>query len=337
MANLEVYRHNRVTRFTHWINAVALMILFMSGLMIFNAHPHLYWGSTSEPEKSFFSVGATNEDGDLRGYVRLYGRQLDTTGFLGVQQGALGPAPRAFPSWLTVPGYYSLASGRRWHFFFGWLFALNGLLYVVYNLVIGHMRKFFFTFDDAKKVPAMIAYYLHLRKNSPQEGEYNPLQKMAYTSVFVVLTPLVLLSGMAMSPQLNVAFNWLPAAFGGRQSARAIHFILAFGFLSFTFGHVFMVLTQGFINNMRSMITGWYRDKIPGTEEPPWPASERRPDIARALKEENASSQTNVPAPPAVTTVEVEKAQAVPIVSPEAPASASSTEKEGEKDGEPKS
>ena len=100
-------------------------------------------------------------------------------------------------------------------------------------------------FDDAKKVPAMIAYYLHLRKSSPQEGEYNPLQKMAYTSVFVILTPLVLLSGMAMSPQLNVAFNWLPAAFGGRQSARAIHFILAFGFLFFTFGHVFMVLTQG--------------------------------------------------------------------------------------------
>ena len=337
MANLEVYRHNRVTRFTHWINAIALMILFMSGLMIFNAHPHLYWGSTSEPEKAFFSIGATNEDNDLRGYVRLYGQQLDTTGFLGVQQGALGPTSRAFPNWLTVPGYYSLASGRRWHFFFGWLFALNGLLYVVYNLAVGHMRKFFFTLKDAAKVPAMIAYYLHLKKHSPQEGEYNPLQKMAYTSVFVILTPLVLLSGMAMSPQLNVAFHWLPAMFGGRQSARAIHFVLAFGFLCFTFGHVFMVLTQGFINNMRSMITGWYRDKIPGTEEPPWPASERRPDIARALKEENASSQTNVPAPPAATTVEVEKAQAVPIVSPEAPASASSTEKEGEKDGEPKS
>ncbi len=337
MANLEIYRHNRVTRFTHWINAIALMILFMSGLMIFNAHSHLYWGSTSEPEKAFFSIGATNEDSNLRGYVRLYGQQLDTTGFLGVQQGALGPTPRAFPNWLTVPGYYSLASGRRWHFFFGWLFALNGFLYVVYNLVIGHMRKFFFTFDDAKKVPAMIAYYLHLKKNSPQEGEYNPLQKMAYTSVFVILTPLVLLSGMAMSPQLNVAFNWLPAAFGGRQSARAIHFILAFGFLSFTFGHVFMVLTQGFINNMRSMITGWYRDKIPSLEEPPRPAGERRPDIARALKEENASSRTYVPAPPAATAVEVQKAQAVPTVSPEALATTSSTEKEGEKDGEPKS
>lgn len=134
-----------------------------------------------------------------------------------MQQGALGPLPRAIPSWLTVPGYYSLAGARRWHFFFGWLFALNGLLYVIYNVAVGHMRKLFFTLKDAAKVPAMIAYYLRLRKESPQEGEYNPLQKMAYTSVFVMLTPLVLLSGMAMSPQLNVAFNWLPAMFGGRQ------------------------------------------------------------------------------------------------------------------------
>src|SRR5688572_15782122 len=135
MANL-IYRHNRITRLTHWVDAVALMILFMSGLMIFNAHPQLYWGSTSEPEKAFFSIGAINDDGALRGYVRLYSQQLDTTGLLGVQQGAFGPAPRAFPSWLSVPGYYSLASGRRWHFFFGWLFALNGVLYVIYNLAV---------------------------------------------------------------------------------------------------------------------------------------------------------------------------------------------------------
>jgi Ni/Fe-hydrogenase b-type cytochrome subunit len=337
MANL-VYRHNRITRLTHWIDAVALMILFMSGLMIFNAHPHLYWGSTSESEKAFFSIGAINDDGDLRGYVRLYGQQLDTAGYLGVQQGALGPTPRAFPSWLTVPGYYSLASGRRWHFFFGWLFALNGLLYVVYNLAVGHLRKFFFTPTDAAMIPAMIAYYLYMRKESPQEGEYNPLQKMAYTSVFVILTPLVLLSGMAMSPQLNVAFNWLPAMFGGRQSARAIHFILAFGFLCFTFGHVFMVLTQGFINNMRSMITGWYREKIPSPEKPPRAPSESKPDIAKALKGEQAPSHTDVPAAAAPMTVENEKAQSIPIVLSEASAIApSSADKEAEKDVEPKS
>ena len=73
---------------------------------------------------------------------------------------------------------------------------------------------------------------------------------------------MILLSGMAMSPQLNVAFNWLPAMFGGRQSARTIHFMIAFGVLFFAFGHVFMVITQGFFNNMRSMITGWYREKV---------------------------------------------------------------------------
>lgn len=328
-----IYRHNRVTRLTHWTNALALMILFMSGLQIFNAHPNLYWGNTSEPDKAFFSVGATAEEGDVRGFVDLYGRQVDTTGFLGVQQGALGPSARAFPSWLTVPGYYSLAAARRWHFFFGWLFALNGTLYVIYNLAVGHMRKFFFTISDVKKVPAMIAYYLHLRRNSPQEGEYNPLQKMAYTSVFVILTPLVLLSGMAMSPQLNVAFNWLPAAFGGRQSARAFHFILAFGFLSFAFGHVFMVLTQGFFNNMRSMISGWYKEKVPTVIEPPVKAPPAETVITEESKivEEHAESQARAPhsAAPAA------KIQATPA--PEAPDAALSTpEKEAEKNEEPK-
>ena len=285
-----VYRHNRVTRSTHWLNALALLILFMSGLQIFNAHPHLYWGNTSEPNTAFFSIGATTEDGDLRGYLQLYGRQADTTGYLGVQQGALAPSARAFPSWLTIPGYYSLASARRWHFFFGWLFALNGLLYVIFNLAVGHLRKFFFTWDDAKKVPAMIGYYLHLRKESPQSGAYNPLQKMAYSSVFVLLTPSVLLSGLAMSPQLNVEFNWLPTMFGGRQSARTIHFILAFGFLVFVFGHVFMVFTQGFFNNMRSMTTGWYREKLPLAKEPP-AAREIRPDIAKALQSQDPPPQ----------------------------------------------
>jgi Ni/Fe-hydrogenase b-type cytochrome subunit len=288
------YRHNRVTRWTHWLNALALLILFMSGLQIFNAHPHLYWGHTSEPDTAFFSIGALNEDGDLRGYLQLYGRQIDTTGYLGVQQDALMPYARAFPSWVTIPGYYSLAVARRWHFFFGWLFALNGFLYIIFNLASGHLRKFFLTLSDAKKIPAMIGYYLRLRRESPQDGDYNPLQKMAYTGVFVLLTQLVLLSGMAMSPQLNVAFHWLPAMFGGRQSARAIHFILAFGFLVFTFGHVFMVLTQGFFNNMRSMTTGWYKEPLPLSSGPSEAPREIRPDIGKALKPEEAPSQETI-------------------------------------------
>ena len=334
-----VYRHNRVTRLTHWVDALALMILFMSGLQIFNAHPHLYWGNTSEPDTAFFSIGAVNEDGDLRGYLQLYGRQIDTTGYLGVQQGAPAPSARAFPSWLTIPGYYSLAGARRWHFFFGWLFVLNGLLYVVFNLAVGHLRKFFLTLDDAKKIPAMIGYYLRLRKQSPQNGEYNPLQKLAYTGVFVILTPLVLLSGLAMSPQLNVEFNWLPAMFGGRQSARSIHFVLAFGFLFFVFGHVFMVLTQGFFNNMRSMTTGWYRETHPIPKESPKATHEIRPDIARALKSEGPPPRQEIIDLVSVADIHVDlPSKAATEGLPESDRAASTlTEQEDKKNVEPRS
>ena len=257
-----VYRHNRITRLTHWVNALALTILFMSGLQIFNAFPSLHWGNKAEPGEALFTIAATDKNGDVRGYTDVLGHRIDTTGVLGVQFAESGPLLRAFPSWITIPGFFWLAGGRRWHFFFGWLFVLNGLLYFVYNLLSGHMRKFLFTPRDAVKAPAMIFYYLRLRRESPQDGEYNPLQKMAYTGVFVILTPLVLLSGMAMSPQLDVAFHWMPAMFGGRQAARTVHFLLAFGFVSFTFGHVFMVLTTGVLNNVRSMVTGWYKEKV---------------------------------------------------------------------------
>jgi len=292
------YRHNRVTRLTHWINAVALAILFMSGLQIFNAFPHLHWGSKAEPGQAFLSIASTSEDGDVHGYTELFGYRIDTTGVLGVQNTDLGPSPRAFPSWLTIPGYFWLAGGRRWHFFFAWLFVLNGILYFIYNFLNGHMRKFLFTPRDAAKVPAMILYYLRVRRESPQEGEYNPLQKLAYTSVFVILTPLVFLSGLAMSPQLDVAFNWLPAIFGGRQAARSVHFILAFGFLTFTFGHVFMVLTTGVLNNMRSMVTGWYKEKVSPKEGPAW---------LHNFKEEMIQKPARIPASRQVTPPDLEE------------------------------
>lgn len=303
-----VYRHNRITRLTHWVTALALLILFMSGLQIFNAYPHLHWGSKAEPDEAFLSIYAANEQGSLRGYTQLYGRRVETTGFLGLQRTETGTMRRAFPSWLTIPGYFWLAGGRRWHFFFAWLFVLNGLLYFVYNLLNGHLRKFLFSPGDFTKVPSMILYYLRLRRESPQEGEYNPLQKMAYTGVFFVLTPAIVLSGLAMSPQLDVAFHWLPAMFGGRQSARSFHFILTFLFAFFTFGHIFMVLTTGLFNNMRSMITGWYREKQ-GFEsrvsslEVPEPSSSEPPTETEAMEEPAQPNRIE----PAETPPQVEK------------------------------
>lgn len=287
-----VCRHNRVTRFTHWVNALALLILFMSGLQIFNAYPALHWGHKAEPDEAFFSIYATDDGGFIRGYTQLYRWKVDTTGFLGVQQTELGPFPRAVPSWLTIPGYFWLAGGRRWHFFFAWVFAVNGLLYFVYSIARGHLRQFLFTSKDVAKLLPMVFYYLRLRRESPQESDYNPLQKLAYTGVFFVLTPVIILSGFAMSPQLDVAFNWLPAMFGGRQSARSFHFILTFLFALFTFGHVVMVASTGIVNNMRSIITGWYTVKSTPPEPEPVPP-ETKPAAAEPAPEPT-------PAPPEV-------------------------------------
>jgi Ni/Fe-hydrogenase b-type cytochrome subunit len=293
-----VYRHNRVTRAAHWVNALALTILFMSGLMIFNAYPHLHWGNKSEPEEAFFSIYAMNEAGEIRSYTQLYGLRAETTGFLGLQNTEMGPMPRAFPSWITIPGFYWLAGGRRWHFFFAWVFVLNGLVYFIYNRINGHVSKFIFKPRDLRGVFPMALYYLRLRKTSPQEGDYNPLQKLGYTGVFFILTPLIIASGLAMSPQLNVAFNWLPAMFGGRQSARSIHFLLTFFFAFFTLGHVLMVVTTGAFNNMRSMISGWYRDKVASLEvveavaaAPETPAEPASGPPATAPNEENLADE----------------------------------------------
>jgi Ni/Fe-hydrogenase b-type cytochrome subunit len=286
-----VYRHNRITRTTHWINAVALMVLFMSGLQIFNAFPELHWGDKAEPEQALVSVRAADNDGEPRGYTTVLGYRIDTTGFLGLQFTDNGPAARAFPSWITIPGFFWLAGGRRWHFFFGWLFVLNGLLYFVYNALNGHMRKFLASARSIAQAPAMALYYVRIRRHPPEYEEYNPLQQIAYTSVFLILTPLVLLSGLALSPQLDIAFHWLPAAFGGRQAARTVHFVLAFGFLFFTAGHIFMVLTTGVLNNMRSIVTGWYRQKLP-SEAAPTPLPAEPAPIAASVATSPAADDT---------------------------------------------
>ena len=310
------YRHNRITRLTHWLNALALLILIMSGLQIFNAHSQLYWGSRSEPDEAFFSIYAANEDGQIRGYTRLFRWRVDTTGWLGIENTDMGPFPRAFPSWATIPGYFWLAGGRRWHFFFAWVFVLNGLVYLLYSLGKGHLGKFLLRPRDVPGIPAMALYYLRLRRESPQRGEYNPLQKCAYTGVLFILVPLAVLSGLAMSPQMDVGFHWLPAMFGGRQSARALHFVSTWLFVFFTLGHVFMVMTTGVINNMRSMITGWYVEKVtpvegtteataavekvapePVAQEAPAAAAEAEPPVetpARETAEEKKAEEENV-------------------------------------------
>jgi thiosulfate reductase cytochrome b subunit len=256
------YRHSVIVRITHWVSVLSMTMLLMSGLMIFNAHPALYWGNISDFDHPAFSIDAVRApDGHPRGQMLLFGHRIDTTGVLGLTHGADGePLARAFPPWMTIPGYYSLADGRQWHFFFAWLFVLNGLFYLGYSLLGRHVwRDLIPSRSDLRHLPASILE--HARLHFPR-GEaarrYNVLQRLAYLLVIFVLIPTIVLAGCAMSPRLDAGFPWLVTLFGGRQSARTVHFIVAWLLVAFVLVHVAMVILSGPWNNIRSMITGRY-------------------------------------------------------------------------------
>jgi thiosulfate reductase cytochrome b subunit len=257
-----IYRHALVVRITHWVNVVCLLILLMSGLQIFNAHTTLYLGSKMDPARAVLSMHAVrHDDGSYAGQTTIGDATFDTTGVLGLSRGPRGRLEaRGFPDWITLPSYRDLASGRRWHFFFAWLFVLNGLAYLAYSLLSGHVRR---DLAPGGRELRGIGHSIweHVRFHFPKGEEakrYNVLQKLAYLAVIFGLLPLVFLTGLTMSPAMDAAFPVLLDIFGGRQSARTIHFLAATGIVLFVFVHVFMVLVSGVGNNLRSMITGRY-------------------------------------------------------------------------------
>lgn len=214
-------RHGLATRIWHWVNLLSLAILFMSGLNISNAHRHLYWG-----EWGF-------EAGDA---------WLDVL---------------RFPGWATIPDYYSLAASRQWHLLFAWIFALGLLFFMIASLVNRHFRRDLVTSRKEWRWSAIRGdIRAHLRFDFDHgEGKYNFLQKLTYGGVIFILLPLMIFSGMAISPGIEPALP-LPDLFGGRQSARSIHFICAWALLGFFLLHVALVLLSGPLRQVRDMITG---------------------------------------------------------------------------------
>lgn len=219
-------RHALTVRVTHWINAIALILLLMSGLQIFNAHPSLYWGQSSY-------TGA----------------------------GPIFELANGFPSWLTIPDVQWLAMGRRWHFFFAWILVINGVAYLIYSIASRHVsRDLVPTKSDWRSIGRSIVDHLHLRHpHGEAAARYNVLQKISYIAVIFVLLPLMALTGWSMSPWLDSVWPGWVDIFGGRQSARTLHFVVAWLLVLFLFVHVFEVIATGVWNNLRSMITGRYR------------------------------------------------------------------------------
>jgi thiosulfate reductase cytochrome b subunit len=258
------FRHPLVIRLAHWINVACLAILLMSGLQIFNAHPALYWGAASTFDSPALAITSDQDaKGDPRGIVMIGDRTFDTTGWLGLSKNAGVLTERAFPSWSTLPAGQDLATGRRWHFLFAWAFVINGLIYLLYGLGSGQLRRRVIPDgDQIRDIGGSIREHLTLHFPEGEEARrYNVLQKLTYLVVVALLLPVMVLAGLAMSPAMDAAFPLLTQVFGGRQSARSVHFIVANLLVLFVIVHVVLVLVSGFWNNMRGMITGWFSIK----------------------------------------------------------------------------
>ena len=223
------YRHRLPTRIWHWVNAATVFVMLMSGLMILNAHPRLYWGK--------------------------YGANFDHPWInFGV---------RPFPGWATIPSTYNLAAARIWHLAFAWVLVVGLVAFLLTSLWNRHVQSDLApTRNELAPGHVWKDIKAHARLQFPT-GEaalrYNTLQKISYVSIIFVFLPLMILTGLAMSPSMDAAWPWLVDLVGGRQSARSIHFIVAFLILAFIVVHLVMVVLAGPLNEIWSMISGRFR------------------------------------------------------------------------------
>lgn len=255
-----IYRHRAPVRLTHWINALCILFLLGSGLNIFNAHPRLYWGvAGADADTPFFSIGAWDTPQGTNGITQIGPWRIDTTGVLGWSKVDGTDTARGWPTWLTIPSYQDLADARRWHFLFAWILVINGLVYLVWSFSTRHVQKNIWpSWADIRSVPQSVIDHLLLKHPTGEAAKrYNVLQRLAYLGV-ILLIPLMVLTGLAMSPGFDAFFPWLLDVFGGRQSARSLHFISASLIVLFVVVHLIEILLAGPINEVRSMLTGRY-------------------------------------------------------------------------------
>ena len=213
-------RHSTFVRVTHWTSALCFFVLVLSGIAIILAHPRLYWGET----------------------------------------GAVGG-----PSLIDLPLPFVLdvpirGPGRYLHFLAAWVSVFTGLVYVLMGLATRHF--------DRNLLPArreltlhsigrVIGNHLRFERATAEElATYNVLQRLSYTTVVFVLFPLMIWTGLAMSPAVVSVFPFLVTAFGGQQSARTIHFFVACALVIFSLVHVALVWQTGFKRRTGAMITG---------------------------------------------------------------------------------
>jgi thiosulfate reductase cytochrome b subunit len=215
---------------THWLTVISFFALLITGAEIVVSHPRFYWGETGNVNmQALFSLHIPSS--------------RDTV-------------PTGYPYVMPDQNGWS----RALHFQAAWVAVLTGLVYFITSLLNGHFRKNLFPPPPDRSWPALrnvVARYLRrARPNAAEVHSYNVLQRISYLGVIFILFPLVILTGLALSPAFNAAFPFVVDAFGGRQSARTLHLFISGFLVLFLVVHVTMIVLAGFIPRMRTMITG---------------------------------------------------------------------------------
>jgi thiosulfate reductase cytochrome b subunit len=217
-----VKKHLLATRWMHWINFPVLSIMVWSGLLI-------YWADYDREHKLAHAIYSPRIGDHV--LIRL--------------------SPDWFWTWYHAP--FQLTTGLGWHFFFMWLFMINGVLYVLYTALSGEWRELVPDRNSFREAVQVTLHDLHLRKDAPPQGKYNGAQKIAYTGI-VLMGFGSLVTGLAMYKPTSV--HWLTTILGGYEVARFFHFWLTMGFVGFFVVHVVQVALAGW-NNFRSMVSGY--------------------------------------------------------------------------------
>ena len=236
----ETPRHAAFVRVTHWLTFVAFIALLITGAELVISHPRFYWGETGNVNmRPLFTIHIPSS------------RDTVPTGY-----GYVMPDQNGWSRYL--------------HFESAWLLVLTGLIYVVAGLWTGHFLRNLLPPRGQRGWSAHWRSFTHNFRRAPLNPaaarSYNVLQRTTYLIVIFVLFPLVIWTGLALSPAFNSAVPFAVNLLGGRQSARTLHFFVSGALLLFLLVHVAMVARSGFRSRMRAMITG--RAAIPEEDRP---------------------------------------------------------------------
>jgi len=231
-------RHSLLVRFTHWLTALAFLALVVTGVEILISHPRFYWGETGNVNmRPLFTIPIPSS------------REIVHTGY-----GYVMPDQNGWSRYL--------------HFQSGWLLVGAGLLYFIFGLARGHFRRNLLPAPadlSPQRLAVSIGQHLRFERPGPEEAwSYNVLQRVAYLTVIFVFFPLIIWTGLAMSPAFESFAPGAVTILGGHQSARTIHFFVTGLLVLFVGVHVLMIILAGFRNRMRAMITGHVAGQITG-------------------------------------------------------------------------